>query len=107
MQEDDLWVESLIIRYKRRFNLAVDGKKMLNDMHCVYMKGNFDWQREKLTEQQYNQLKKAGIPIEDVEVTGSFYGVKIYNYGDLCHSTTTSATNYSITFRKDGIIPPK
>ncbi len=67
LQEDDLWVESLIIQNIKALYLAVDGKKMLN-MHCVLvMKGNFDWQREKLTEQQYvNQLKKAGIPIEDV-----------------------------------------
>ncbi|MPR02112.1 hypothetical protein F0169_08470 [Pseudomonas sp. MAFF 212408] len=68
------------------------------------LKGSFTWQREKLTEENYNQLQKAGIPIEDVKVTGSWYW-RTYDYG--ARKVTQQQLQEQIikTFRKDGIIP--
>ena len=80
LQEDDLWVESPNYSDLKGSLFGSGWEENVEHALCL-MKGNFDWQREKLTEQQYNQLKKAGIPIEDVEVTGSFLWRK-YNYGD-------------------------
>lgn len=70
------------------------------------IKGKCDWQREQLTEAEYNRLKAAGIPIEDVKVEGSWLWRK-YNYGD--RSVTQQKLQEQIikTFRKDGIIPTK
>ncbi|RON45138.1 hypothetical protein BK666_17155 [Pseudomonas frederiksbergensis] len=66
--------------------------------------GRCDWQREQLTETEYNRLKAAGIPIEDVKVEGSWMWRK-YNYGD--RSVTQQKLQEQIikTFRKDGVIP--
>ncbi|NWA82735.1 hypothetical protein [Pseudomonas sp. D2002] len=68
------------------------------------MKGTFTWQREKLTEENYNQLQKAGVPIEEVKITGSWYW-RTYDYGT--RKVTQQALQEQIikTFRKDGIIP--
>lgn len=76
-----------------------------NVQHAVnIIKGQCGWQREQLTEAEYNRLKAAGIPIEDVKVEGSWFWRK-YNYGD--RSVTQQALQEQIikTFRKDGIIP--
>jgi len=68
------------------------------------VKGKCSWQREQLTEEEYNRLKAAGIPIEDVKVEGSWFWRK-YNYGD--RSVTQQALQEQIikTFRKGSIIP--
>ena len=68
------------------------------------IKGKCDWQREQLTETEYNRLKAAGIPIEDVKIEGSWLWRK-YNYGE--RSVTQQKLQEQIikTFRKDGIIP--
>jgi hypothetical protein len=76
-----------------------------NVKHAVnIILGRCDWQREKLTEAEYNRLKAAGIPIEDVIVEGSWMWRK-YNYGD--RSVTQQKLQEQIikTFRKDGVIP--
>ena len=76
-----------------------------NVQHAVnIIKGQCGWQRERLTEAEYNRLKAAGIPIEDVKVEGSWFWRK-YNYGD--RSVTQQALQEQIikTFRKDGVIP--
>ncbi|GID04169.1 MULTISPECIES: hypothetical protein [Pseudomonas] len=78
-----------------------------NVQHAInIIKGKCDWEREKLTETEYNRLKAAGIPIEDVIVEGSWMWRK-YNYGD--RSVTQQKLQEQIikTFRKDGIIPTK
>jgi hypothetical protein len=78
-----------------------------NVLHAMnIIKGKCDWQREKLTEAEYNRLKAAGIPIEDVKVEGSWLWRK-YNYGD--RSVTQQKLQEQIikTFRKDGVIPTK
>lgn len=66
--------------------------------------GRCDWQREKLTEAEYNRLKAAGIPIDDVKNEGSWMWRK-YNYGD--RSVTQQKLQEQIikTFRKNGVIP--
>ncbi len=68
------------------------------------IKGQCDWQREQLTEAEYNRLKAAGIPIEDVKIEGSWMWRK-YNYGK--RSVTQQKLQEQIikTFRKDGVIP--
>lgn len=76
-----------------------------NVKHAInIIKGKCDWEREKLTEAEYNRLKAAGIPIEDVIVEGSWLWRK-YNYGD--RSVTQQKLQEQIikTFRKDGVIP--
>ncbi|WP_236187813.1 hypothetical protein [Pseudomonas paraglycinae] len=78
-----------------------------NVLHAMnIIKGKCDWQREKLTEAEYNRLKAAGIPIEDVKVEGSWLWRKYY-YGD--RSVTQQKLQEQIikTFRKDGVIPTK
>jgi hypothetical protein len=76
-----------------------------NVQHAInIIKGRCDWQREQLTEAEYNRLKAAGIPIEDVKAEGSWFWRK-YNYGD--RSVTQQKLQEQIikTFRKDGVIP--
>jgi hypothetical protein len=76
-----------------------------NVQHAIsIIKGKCDWKREQLTEAEYNRLKAAGIPIEDVKVEGSWFWRK-YNYGD--RSITQQALQEQIikTFRKDDVIP--
>ncbi|WIF70723.1 hypothetical protein QN092_12035 [Proteus vulgaris] len=103
LQEDDLWVESPNYSDIKGSLFGSGWEENVNHALCL-MKGNFDWQREELTEEQYNQLKKAGIPIEDVKVTGSFLWRK-YDYGDR-HVTQQQLQQQIIRiFRKDGIIP--
>ncbi|CRL60408.1 hypothetical protein [Proteus vulgaris] len=103
LQEDDLWVENPNYSDIKGSLFGSGWEENVNHALCL-MKGNFDWQREKLTEEQYNQLKKAGIPIEDVKVTGSFLWRK-YDYGDR-HVTQQQLQQQIIRiFRKDGIIP--
>lgn len=53
-----------------------------NVLHAMnIIKGKCDWQRQQLTEAEYNRLKAAGIPIEDVKIEGSWFWRK-YNYGE-------------------------
>ena len=76
-----------------------------NVLHAMnIIKGKCDWQRQQLTEAEYNRLKAAGIPIEDVKIEGSWFWRK-YNYGE--RSVTQQKLQEQIikTFRKDGIIP--
>ena len=76
-----------------------------NVQHAMnILKGQCDWQRQQLTEAEYNRLKAAGIPIEDVKAEGSWFWRK-YNYGD--RSVTQQKLQEQIikTFRKDAVIP--
>ncbi|MGE8178951.1 hypothetical protein [Pseudomonas fluorescens] len=76
-----------------------------NVKHATHiMKGKFDWQRETLTQENYQQLQNAGIPINDVTTEGCWLWRK-YNYGNR-HVTQQQLQEQIIkTFRKDGIIP--
>lgn len=68
------------------------------------MKGTFTWQRTKLTEDNYNQLQKAGVPIEEVKATGSWYW-RTYDYGTRKVTQQQLQEQIIKTFRKDSIIP--
>ena len=102
LQADDLFTKSE--EYGLSGTLFGKGWEQ-NVQHAInIIKGQCDWQREQLTEEEYNRLKAAGIPIEDVKVEGSWFWRK-YNYGD--RSVTQQALQEQIikTFRKDGVIP--
>ncbi|MFL1549215.1 hypothetical protein ACI77I_08955 [Pseudomonas sp. D47] len=76
-----------------------------NVAHAVnIMKGTVLWQRLKLTEENYNQLQNAGVPIEEVNVTGSWYW-RTYDYGTRKVTQQQLQQQIIKTFRKDGIIP--
>jgi hypothetical protein len=76
-----------------------------NVQHALHiMKGKFDWQREKLLEENYRLLEGAGIPIKEVTTEGCWFWRK-YDYGNR-HITQQQLQEKIIqTFRKDGIIP--
>ncbi|KGM27134.1 hypothetical protein [Photorhabdus akhurstii] len=103
LQDDELWEKS-----GEHYDWA--GKTLgygweENVKHAAHIiKGSFGWQREKLTEQQYNKLKESGIPIKDVEVTGSFFW-RHYDYGKRKVTQQQLQQQIIKTFRKDGILP--
>ncbi|WP_341960689.1 hypothetical protein [Pseudomonas sp. RC10] len=50
--------------------------------HALAMiKGKTDWQRTKLTKEEYDRLKKSNIPIEDLDRTGCWMW-RNFDYGD-------------------------
>ena len=78
-----------------------------NVLHAMnIIRGKCDWQREQLTEAEYNRLKAAGIPIEDVKAEGSWFWRK-YNYGERSITQQKLQEQIIKTFRKDGVIPTK
>ncbi|MEX6205221.1 hypothetical protein AB6G04_00150 [Proteus mirabilis] len=103
-KKDDLWVESPNYSDLKGSLFGSGWEENVEHALCL-MKGNFDWQREKLTEQQYNQLKKADIPIEDVEVTGSFLWRK-YNYGAAMSLNNNFSNKLFVPFAKMASFPP-
>ena len=68
------------------------------------IKGRCDWQRQDLTEQEYNQLKAAGVPIKDLEASGSWFWRR-YSYGRRDVTPQQLQEQIIKTFRKDGVIP--
>ncbi|WP_158156109.1 hypothetical protein [Pseudomonas sp.] len=104
LQADNLTVESTDHPYA---GVAFGKGWETNVRHALNMiKGQFEWQREKLTAERYQTLKKAGIPIEDVEIKGSFWS-RVYDYGD--RKVTPQQLQQQIVnqFRKGGKIPAK
>ncbi|UVK91026.1 hypothetical protein LOY52_01350 [Pseudomonas sp. B21-051] len=102
MQADDLFTKTK--EYGMSGTLFGKGWEE-NVLHALnIIKGKCDWQREQLTEAEYNRLKAAGIPIEDVKAEGSWFWRK-YNYGN--RSITQQQLQEAIikTHRKDGVIP--
>lgn len=102
LQADDLFVKSKL--YGLQGTLFGKGWEE-NVSHALHMiKGKFDWQRTKLTAEEYKVLEAAEIPIKEIEKTGSFLWRK-YDYGD--RKTTPQEIQEKIIkiFRKDGIIP--
>ncbi|WP_416421905.1 hypothetical protein RAM80_18455 [Pseudomonas sp. App30] len=76
-----------------------------NVRHALNMiKGEFEWQRDKLNEADYQALKKAGVPIQDVQVKGSFWA-RIYDYGDRNPTPQQLQQQIVNQFRKGGKIP--
>ena len=103
LQADEMFTESG--NYLQLKGTALGSGWEENVAHAAnIMKGTFTWQREKLTEENYNQLQKAGIPIEEVKVTGSWYW-RTYDYGTRKVTQQQLQEQIIKTFRKDGIIP--
>jgi len=102
LQADELTVESKDHPYA---GIAFGKGWDINVRHAANMiKGQFEWQREKLTAARYETLKKAGIPIQDVEIKGSFWS-RIYDYGN--RKVTPQQLQQQIVnqFRQGGKIP--
>ncbi|OCQ51997.1 hypothetical protein Ppb6_02791 [Photorhabdus australis subsp. thailandensis] len=79
LQSDQLWVESKL--YPDMIGQLFGSGWQENIQHVLQiLKGVPKWKREKLTEEQYNKLKDAGIPLEKTKV-GSFLWRR-YDYGD-------------------------
>lgn len=72
LQEDILWVEP-------GKHWDITGKLTgagweENVAHAMAMiKGNYEWKRTKLTKEEYEQLKKAGIPLDDPKKSGYWF----------------------------------
>ncbi|MCY1426106.1 hypothetical protein D9M71_419170 [compost metagenome] len=76
-----------------------------NVSHALHIiKGQFSWQRKTLSEQEYKQLKAAGIPIEDVQVSGSWLW-RTYSYGERVVTPQQLQEQIIKIFRKDGALP--
>ncbi|MGE7992606.1 hypothetical protein ACQKPE_16505 [Pseudomonas sp. NPDC089554] len=53
-----------------------------NVQHALQViKGKLNWQRKKLTEQEYDRLKRAGVPIPDASASGSWFW-RTYDFGN-------------------------
>lgn len=103
LQQDSLWVESPNYSELAGKLFGHGWKENVEHALCM-MKGDFKWQREQLTQEQYQQLKKADIPIEEVKITGSFLWRK-YDYGKRHIIQQQLQQQIMRIFRKDGIIP--
>ncbi|MBI6154969.1 hypothetical protein JEP92_23165 [Serratia surfactantfaciens] len=103
LQDDELWVQSGEHYKLTGISLGYGWKE--NVKHALHiMKGDFDWQREKLTKEQYHILKKHGIPIQDVEKTGSFFW-RHYDYGSREITQQKLQQQIIKIFRKDDVLP--
>ncbi|NHB91200.1 hypothetical protein [Photorhabdus cinerea] len=79
LQSDQLWVESKL--YPDMIGQLFGSGWQENIQHALQiLKGIPKWKREKLTEEQYNKLKDAGVPLEKTKI-GSFLWRR-YDYGD-------------------------
>lgn len=102
-QLDELWVEHTE-HYNWYGNIKGAGWEE-NVKHALsMMKGKFEWQRTKLTKEQYDQLKDAGISIPDAEKTGSWFW-RTFDYGDRKVTPQELQEQIVKIFRKDQIIP--
>ncbi|MBA1203679.1 hypothetical protein G7009_18315 [Pseudomonas capeferrum] len=104
LQADDFWTEFINYSY---FSGATFGNGWEENVrHALHIiKGNFNWQRQKLTAKQYELLKAAGIPINDATASGHY--LKTYDYGDRKVTQQQLQAQIVRTFRKDGVIPAK
>lgn len=68
------------------------------------VKGKCDWQRTKLTETEYRRLKAAGLPIQNVEESGSWLW-RHYDYGNRKVTQQKLQEQIIKTFRRGGPIP--
>lgn len=102
MQSDDLFIENKA--YGLSGTLFGAGWEQ-NVAHALQViKGRCNWQREKLTEEQYNLLKSAGAPIEDVKKEGSWFW-RHYDYGDRGVTQQELQEGIIKLHRKGGLIP--
>ncbi len=53
-----------------------------NVLHALQVvKGSSNWERTKLSDEQYERLKQAGVPVPEPTATGSWFW-RTYDYGD-------------------------
>ena len=102
LQADEMFVENKA--YGMTGTLFGRGWDETSLMHCQIIKGRCDWQRQDLTEQEYNQLKAAGVPIKDLEASGSWFWRR-YSYGKRDVTPQQLQEQIIKTFRKNGVIP--
>ncbi|MDD2060614.1 hypothetical protein N5D52_12735 [Pseudomonas sp. GD03860] len=73
--------------------------------HALHIiKGHCNWQRKALSEHEYDRLKAAGIPIEDVRETGSWFW-RTYDFGQRRVTPQQLQEQIIKTFRTDGPLP--
>lgn len=102
LQEDELWTKPG--NYGLTGTIFGNGWEE-NVKHATnIMNGSFDWNREKLTKENYYLLKAAGLSIQDVEMTGSFWWRK-YDYGNRKLTQIQLQEQIIKIFRKSGLIP--
>lgn len=76
-----------------------------NVEHAIQIiKGTCDWNRIELSEEEYNHLKDAGVPIQDMEATGSWFWRR-YSYGKREVTPQSLQEQIIKIFRKDGVLP--
>ncbi|TNH41864.1 hypothetical protein [Photorhabdus luminescens] len=103
LQADELWEKSGVYHDKRGQYFGTGWEE--NVKHAIHIiEGDCNWQREKLTEDDYNKLKKSGVPIDDVKVIGSFLW-RYYEYGNRQVTQQQLQKEIIKMYRKDGIIP--
>lgn len=102
LQADDLFVKT------KEYGLSgtLFGKGWEENVgHALYIiKGKCDWQRKALSRDEYNRLRAAGVPIEDVEKTGSWLW-RTYDYGERRVTPQQLQEQIIKIFRKDGLLP--
>jgi hypothetical protein len=79
LQADELTVQSTNHPYA---GVAFGKGWETNIDHALnMMKGRFDWQRTELSEAEHDRLVSHGVPVNEVEISGSFWS-RVYDYGD-------------------------
>lgn len=103
LQSDDLFVEP---GGYFNWNQTLFGKGWEeNVQHALQIiKGQSNWQRNELSEDDYKRLKAAGVPIPDATATSSWFW-RTYNYGNRPITPQMLQEQIIKQFRKDGIIP--
>lgn len=76
-----------------------------NVQHALQIiKGKSDWQRKQLSEEEFQRLKKAGVPVPGPTAAASWFW-RTYSYGDRKVTPQMLQEQIIKTFRKDGIVP--
>lgn len=102
LQADDLFVKTK--EYGLTGTLFGQGWEE-NVAHALQIiKGHCDWKRIELTEKEYNNLKAAGVPIQDLENSGSWLWRR-YHYGNRGVTPQQLQEQIIKIYRKDGLIP--
>ncbi|SDV11673.1 hypothetical protein [Pseudomonas mucidolens] len=103
LQEDELFTKPG--GYYKLSGIARGSGWEENVKHAAQIiKGKFDWQREKLTAENYKQLQAAGVPIEDVNATGCWLW-RHYEYGDRQVTPQLLQEQIIKMFRKEETLP--
>ncbi|MNJ42961.1 hypothetical protein D3C77_379450 [compost metagenome] len=102
LQADELFIRTEL--YGPTGTLLGSGWEENVDHALHIIKGHCSWQRKALSQEQYQQLKAAGVPIEDVKETGSWYW-RTYDFGERLLTPQQLQEQIIRTFRQGGLIP--